>query len=87
MEHYLGNERCACGKVHTAAIDEIVIGKDAVKRLPEFIRKYECNKPFLLADCNTFSAAGKVVCDTLDDASISYSKYVFSDQVLEPNEE
>ena len=87
MEHYLGNERCACGKVHTAAIDEIVIGKDAVKRLPGFIRKYECNKPFLLADCNTFSAAGKVVCDVLDDASISYSKYVFSDQALEPNEE
>ena len=49
---------CSCGKKHTVALDDVVIGKGAINRLPEFINKYSANKPFILADRNTFAAAG-----------------------------
>ncbi len=86
MENYLGTGCCACGKVHDVAIDEVVIGKGAINRLPEFIERFGAKKPFLLADCNTFAAAGEKVCGVLDAASIPYSKYIFSNKSLEPDE-
>ena len=86
MEHYLGSDLCACGKVHTAAVDEVVIGKGAIGRLPEFLNKYDAKKPFLLADCNTFAAAGDKVCKVLDGENIKYSQYVFQNNSLEPDE-
>ena len=87
MKSYLGTERCGCGKVHTAAIDEIVIGKGVSSRIPEFINRFNCKKAFLLADRNTFSAAGEKICGILENNGISYSKYVFQNDHLEPNEE
>ena len=87
MKHYLGTDNCACGKVHAVAIDDVIIGKGAVNRLPEFLHKFDAKKPFLLADSNTFAAAGEKVCDVLNAASIPYSKYVFRDKSLEPDED
>jgi len=87
MESYLGTDLCCCGKVHSAAIDEVVIGKNAIERLPEFIAKYGSVKPFLLADKNTFAAAGERVCALLDTNGIPYRKYIFANTSLEPNEE
>ncbi len=87
MKHYLGADNCACGRVHAVAIDDVIIGKGAVNRLPEFLHKFDAKKPFLLADSNTFTAAGEKVCDVLDAASIPYSKYVFQNKSLEPDED
>ena len=39
MKDYLKNP-CPCGKVHTVSVDEVVIGSGAVKRLPDFVKKY-----------------------------------------------
>lgn len=86
MEHYLGTGNCACGKVHDVTIDEVVIGQGAINRLPEFVERYGAKKPFLLADCNTFAAAGEKVCGVLNAAKIPYSKYVFPNKSLEPDE-
>ena len=86
MEHYLGSERCACGKIHTAAIDDVIIGNGVISRLPAIIEKYGAKKPFILADVNTFAAAGKAVCDILDARGIGYSRYIFPDSALEPDE-
>lgn len=87
MEHYLGTDLCHCGKVHKAAIDDVIIGRGVVNRLPELINRYGAKKPFLLADCNTYQAAGKEICNLLDAHSIPYGMYVFSDKNLEPDEQ
>ncbi len=87
MKHYLGIAPCACGKTHDVAIDEVVIGRGAVNRLPELIEKYSAKKPFLLADCHTFAVAGAQICELLEKRGIAYGKYVFSDENLEPNEQ
>ena len=86
MDHYLGSNQCNCGKDHDVAVDELVVGKGAIERLLEFVEKYAAKKPFLLADRNTFAAAGEAVCKVLDSAGISYSKYVFQVTNLEPDE-
>lgn len=86
----LGNIRktgCQCGKEHTLAIDEIVIGKGVIKQLPRIIEGYQAKKVFILSDKNTYLAAGKAVCEILEDSGISFSSYSFSKSHLKPNEE
>ena len=82
MVHYLRPGICECGKEHSAAVEAVVIGSGAIGRLPEFVKKYNAVKPFLLADRNTFAAAGERVCAVLE----NYSKYVFEEDSLEPDE-
>jgi len=82
MVKYLNSERCDCGKKHLVSVDDVVTGSGAVCRLPEFLKKYNAKKPFLLADRNTFAAAGEQVCAVLD----TYSKYIFETASLEPDE-
>ena len=84
MKDYLKNP-CPCGKIHTVAIDEVVVGKGVVNRLPEFVKKYG-KKAFVVADRNTFAAAGEKVCGLLLEAAIPYSSFIFRDEALEPDE-
>lgn len=82
MVHYLKSGICECGKEHSAAIDDVIIGSGVIAQLPEILRNYNVKKPFLLADRNTFAAAGEKVCGVLE----NYSKYIFMDDSLEPDE-
>lgn len=86
MVKYLENTCCECGRTHSVAIDEVIIGKGVISRLTEFVKKYGASKPFLLADCNTFGAAGERVCRALDEQSVPYSTYIFENEALEPDE-
>lgn len=82
----LNGDKCLCGKEHTLDIDEIIIENGAIKKLPDFIKKYNAKKAFILADINTFDAAGKAACNILEENEISYSEYVFDNAHLEPDE-
>lgn len=87
MKHYLGSAQCSCGKVHDVAIDDVVIGKGVLARLPEFIAKYGAKKPFILADCSTYKAAGEQVAELLERHNIAHAKYVFPHEHPEPDEQ
>lgn len=80
------NQKCKCGKVHSAMIDQCISEKGAINKLPEIIKNYNGQKPFLVADSNTYEAAGKKVCEILKSNNIPYSIYVFENDELEPNE-
>lgn len=84
MKDYLKNP-CPCGRKHTIAIDEVVIGSGVVNRLPEFVKKYG-KKPFVVADVNTYQAAGERICQLLKEAQIPFGSFVFKDAALEPDE-
>lgn len=77
---------CDCPKTHGFNIAHICIEKGAIEKLPEFIIDFRAKNPFILADKNTFEAAGKKVCAILENASISYKKYEFSTWDIEPDE-
>ena len=86
MENYLQVSGCPCGRNHDVAIDEVAVGSGVIRRIPDIVNKYHCVRPFILADINTFAAAGSRVCAVLKEASIPYSQYVFPQTALEPDE-
>ena len=64
---------CACGKRHYGLLKDLVIGEDALLRLPEMIRKYNGTHPFILCDTLTYAAAGERVTKLLDSENIPYT--------------
>ena len=86
MVNYLGSVFCSCGREHDVAIDDVVVGSGVIQRLPEYVAKYNAKKPFILADCNTYKAAGKTVADILQNSGIAFGKYVYPMGDLEPDE-
>ncbi|MBR2353186.1 MAG: sn-glycerol-1-phosphate dehydrogenase [Clostridia bacterium] len=78
---------CACGKAHRCAVNNVIIGKGVVEKLPEEIKKMGATKPFVLCDVNTDRAAGQTVSVILEKAGIPYSKYVIAKDHSEPDEE
>ena len=77
---------CACEKEHKADVSKIVIQNGAIEKLPELLEVYKPTKIFVLADKNTFLAAGKKLCDVLKNAGISYAQYIFPVGEIEPDE-
>ena len=84
MKDYLKNP-CPCGKTHTVAIDEVVVGSGVIHRLPELVKKYG-KRPFLVADVHTYAAAGEKACAILEAAGIGFGNFVYKDVALEPDE-
>lgn len=81
-----GGFDCSCGKRHSATLEELIVEAGALKRIPELVGRYGCKKVFILTDCNEYAAAGEQVCAILTEAGIPYSKYVFPQSHLEPDE-
>ena len=77
---------CPCGKTHRSDVKNIITGNGAITKLPDVIKELGATKAFLLADCNTYSAAGESVAKILSENGIAYSQFVFSDTSLEPDE-
>lgn len=78
---------CSCGKVHNALLDDYIVGRGAIGEIALLVARYGATKPYLIADRNTYQAAGKQVCKVLDAHNIPYSLYVFSQETIHPNEE
>ena len=85
MEFNLKTEGCACGKQHLFN-SRIIIGENAINKLPEILEALNCKKPFILADRNTYEAAGHYVFVLLHKNGIKAEKYIFSKAILEPDE-
>lgn len=78
--------QCNCGREHHGLVDEWVCGSGVINKLPEFIKKYNGKKVFILADKNTYKAAGEKACQLLEENGIAYSKYVFQEERIAPDE-
>lgn len=86
MNTHIQATGCPCGRDHKAAIDHVIVGSGVLAELPELIDRYGCKKPFLLADQNTWEAAGEKAARYLQDHKIAYTVYVFPTKSLEPDE-
>lgn len=84
---YIGRKiDCACGKVHECDMRHVHIAHDAIAILPEYIKEKNYKKICIIADVNTEKAAGQKVYKILEDNGISYSKYIFTNYELVPDE-
>lgn len=80
----MNGKQCRCGKIHSFS-SQVVSGSGCVQQLPQWVSKLQGTKAFVLADTNTWRAAGKQVCSILQQADIPYTSYVATDP--EPDEQ
>ena len=76
---------CSCGKQHSFCAD-VIIQPGAIDQLPQVLRQRGLGCGFILADKNTFAAAGEQVCAVLHESGIETQQYVFSQDFIEPDE-
>lgn len=84
INNILQGVKCCCGKTHNCDIEYVYIENGAISRLKELCAQKE--NILIVADENTFSAAGENVEKTIREKNIK--KIIFSGKtVLIPNEE
>ncbi len=78
---------CACGKEHETSVKEVVIDRGILRRIPTLVRKHKGSRAFIIADRNTFKAAGETVCKFMKEEGLLFSYFVYPDARPEPNEQ
>ena len=87
LQEYIGKKiQCSCGKVHFSNVKCIDIDRDAVKRLPVHIKELGYKKVYLVADKNTWKAAGMAAAKELEEAKVEFEKLVLDYDELIPDE-
>lgn len=77
---------CPCGREHTAALNDVIIGSGAIQKLPESVAQLGAKKVFLMADRNTYRAAGEKAAALLSESGIPYTCYVIDEDHPKPHE-
>ena len=62
------------------------MGEGVLRDISKIIKKYHAKKVFLLADKNTYQAAGEKVEHVIKEGGVACLSYVFQKDVLEPDE-
>lgn len=81
----MNGKPCACGKVHSFG-SRVISGKGVISQISAVAAEYGAKKAFVLADLNTYAAAGKVVCSLLQQAGIPCVCYTLPDTNPVPDE-
>lgn len=77
---------CSCGKTHFAPLKKAVTGEGATEYVINAVNFYGAKKVFILADKNTYKAAGEKVCALLRQNGIEYSSYIFQEERVIPDD-
>ena len=75
-----------CGKKHYGKLKNCIIRDGAVYELPNLLKKHGAAKPYILCDRNTYNAAGKLVCEILTEAKITYIIHIIDRDHPAPDE-
>ena len=87
VAQYLGKARkCNCGRVHETPLKRVVIEQDALQKVPGILEELGYHRVFLVADQNTWKAAGEALEQELVEAQIACEALVFSEQEPVPDE-
>lgn len=78
-------ENCKCGKKHSFS-SHVIVGDGVISQLPRLLQQYNAKKVYLIADQNTYRAAGKQACEIIEKSNIKVVSRIFGAEPLEPNE-
>lgn len=75
----LGGKRfaCGCGREHVADFKNLVVAPDAIDLLPQFALPFKSGRILLVADSNTYAAAGARASKLLQDVGFAVKEKVF----------
>lgn len=79
-------EGCPCGKSHRVALPEVICGRGVISAVSDAVKRLGGKKAFVLADPNTYDAAGRAVCRYLEESGISYALHVIAEKRPVPGE-
>lgn len=85
MFSQISEKNCLCGKEHKFT-SKVIIEKNAINQLPLIFKEMNLHSAFIIADHNTYLAAGEKVFEVLKKARIKTTNYIFSKDNLEPDE-
>lgn len=85
MMNSLNGKICSCGKQHTFS-SKVVVGQGVLSKLPQMVKEFNAKNVFVIADKNTYKAAGEMVCKLLESDDFIVNSYVFRAENLEPDE-
>lgn len=77
---------CSCGRIHRAPLKKAVTGEGAIEYVISAVNDYKAKKVFVIADKNTYKAAGEKVCALLRKNNVEYFLYVFSEERVIPDD-
>ncbi len=87
LNEYINREiHCSCGHTHFSGVKVIDIDKGAVDRLPALIRDLGHEKVFIVADKNTWPAAGAKAAQVLGTCGVTYDKVILDYDEVVPDE-
>lgn len=88
IDDYLGREfDCPCGRKHSTPIESVVIEKGAIAKIPDVLGSFNYKKVFLIADQNTYAAAGEKVAELLIGTAFTVYKHIYKRETdLVPDE-
>lgn len=78
--------KCSCGRLHYSPVKLIDIGLNAAKRLPDHIRKLGYKNVFIVADKNTWKAAGEKAFLQITKNGLPVNKIILEHEEVIPNE-
>lgn len=81
-----GAFRCACGKTHRAHLEEAQVFAGAIKTLPACVRRLGGTHAYLLADENTYAAAGEQAQRLLCAQGVRVTRFLYPGKRIEPDE-
>ena len=88
LNSYIGKElKCSCGRIHSSNVKAVDIDAGAVERLPGFLTENAYKNIFLVADRNTWKAAGERVWEELTQAGLCVKKIILQYEELVPDEQ
>ena len=77
---------CDCGHHHGVQIRYLKTGRNVLGCVPEMVVALGAKRPFVLCDQSTYAAAGRRVCEILDQAGVPYTLYVLPLDKPSPDE-
>lgn len=78
---------CSCGRTHFCDIEEILIEENAICRLPGILSRHSYKKLCVVCDEHTEKAAGFRVYEELTKAGYNFSKVLYHEPELVPDEQ
>jgi len=81
---FLGKSaHCECGAVHSVPTREVMVQRGALARVGELVNRYALPKDIMVvADTNTYEAAGRQVMESLEKAGCKVRTHVFDTKKL-----
>lgn len=84
IQNYLQRDiPCDCGRTHNCQVKTVEIGRHVLEKIPALLRKENKQKAYIIADKNTYQAAGERLVQIFKKEGTDFSVYILrSDEVV-----